>query len=171
MSFGSTSIVTGPENAPPFEVEAIVYEEDTWLILSADPKVYEPEENPIRLMTELIEAQPNPVGTVLVTGQKPLRFMAVVHDVDQEPTWREEWVESALREIFRKSEQRRLRSVGLPLLGTLHGKLGKQRFVELLGRALTQTTFDHLRRLWIISPAGVGLEIIGSLESILNGRT
>ncbi len=160
-------IVAAPENSPPFHVEALAFEEDTWLILSADPKFYEPEEHPIRLMTELIEAQPEPVGSVLVKGHSPIRFLAVVHDVDQEPTWREEWVESALNEIFKKAEQRRLRSIGLPMLGTLHGRLDKQRFVVLLARALRQTPFNHLRSLWLVTPAGAGLDIIESLESMV----
>jgi len=170
MSFGPVSIVAAPENLPPFDVDAIVFEEDTWLVLSADPKTCEPEEHPIRLMTELIEAQPETVGSVLIKGQNPIRFLAIVHDVDREPTWREEWVESALKEIFRLAERRRLRSIMLPLLGTLHGRLEKQRFVVLLGRALAQTPFTHLRSLWLMTPAGICPDIIESLGYMVNQK-
>lgn len=170
MSFGSMSIVAAPENSSPFDVDAIVFEEDTWLVLSADPKACEPEEHPIRLMTELIEAQPEPVGSVLIKGRNPTRFLAIVHDVDQDPTWREEWVESALKEILRLAEHRSLRSVKLPLLGTLHGRLEKQRFVVLLGRALAQATFNHLKSLWLVAPAEACPDIIDSLGSMMGEK-
>ncbi len=169
MSFGPVRIVSAPENAPPFRVQALVFEEDTWLIMSANPESYEPEEHPIRMMTQMIEARPEQVGTVLVRGNNPMRFLAIVHDVDQEPTWRESWVESALLKIFLNAEQRGIQSIGLPLIGTLHGKLGKQRFVELLYKVLVQMTFNHLKRLWLITPAenGKALSILDLLKSIL----
>ena len=71
-SFGHLRIVAAPENAAPFEVEAIAFEEDTWLVMSADPKICEPQEHPIRLMTDLIETQPEPVGSVLIQDSQPL---------------------------------------------------------------------------------------------------
>ncbi len=170
ISFGLVRIVAAPKTSPPFDVEALAFEEDTWLIMSADPKICEPEEHPIRLMTEFIEEQPKPIGSVLVTGRNPIRFLAIVHDVNQVPTLKEEWVESALKEIFEKAEQRKIRSLGLPLLGTLHGRLEKQRFVALLSRSLIQSSFKFLRCIWLITPAGESLKIINSLESILNGQ-
>ena len=168
-SFHHLRIVAAQETAAPFEVEAIAFEEDTWLVMSADPKICEPPEHPIRLMTDLIETKPEPVGSVVVQGNQPLRFLAIVHDVNQEPTWKEEWIESALREIFRKAEQRRLQAIGLPLIGTLHGRLNNQRFTALLGRVLQQITFDHLKRLWLITSPTVTAEIIEMLEAELSG--
>ncbi len=76
LAFGPVRIVAAPENRPPFDVDAIAYEEDTWLIMSADPKICQPEEHPIRLMTDLINAQPETVGSVRVQGRNPLRFLA-----------------------------------------------------------------------------------------------
>ena len=58
ISFGPVRIIAAPENIPPFELNARAYEEDTWLVMSADPKGCEPEVHPIRLMTELIETKP-----------------------------------------------------------------------------------------------------------------
>lgn len=166
-SFHHLRIVAAPEKAAPFDVDGIAFEEDTWLVMSADPKVCEPPEHPIRLMTELIETKPQPVGSVLIQGRQPLRVLAIVHDVNQEPTWREEWIESALREIFREAEQRRLQAIGLPLLGTLHGRLQKERFAALLARVLQQTAFDHLKRLWLITSPRITSEIIEMLEAEL----
>lgn len=166
-SFGPIRIVAAPEDSPPFGIDALVVEEDTWLIMSAEPKIGEPEEHPVRLMADLLKARPKSVGSVLVKGQNPMHFMAVVHDVNQDPTWREEWIESALKEIFRQAERRKLRAIGLPLLGTIHGKLANQRFGELLTRALVQTPFKHLRCLWLIAPTPINSEIIELLQSML----
>lgn len=163
--FGSIRITATPEESPPFKADAIAFEEDTWLVMSADPKVADPPEHPIRLMTGLIEARPEPVGSVLVKGKNPLRFLAIVHDVNQDPTWQEEWIESALKEIFRESEHRKLQAIGLPLLGTLHGKLEKKRFIAMLARILRQLSFKHLKQLWLIVPVPHNAEIIDVIDS------
>jgi hypothetical protein len=54
----------------------MVFEEDTWLVMSAAPTVCEPEIHPIRLMTDAINAKPEPVGSVMVQNGDPLRFLA-----------------------------------------------------------------------------------------------
>jgi len=170
MTFGPVRIVAAPENKPPFNVDAIAYEEDTWLIMSADPKICQPEEHPVRLMTDLINAQPETVGSVRVQGGNPLRFLAVVHDVNQEPTWKVEWIEKALANIFREAERRKLKAVAVPMLGSRHGRLDPKDFTALLGRSLKQRSFAHLKRLWLIAPSGSGAsrEILGSLKTILD---
>ena len=165
ISYGSLRIVAATEDRPPFSVEAVAFEEDTWLIMSADPKVCEPEEHPIRLMTDLINTAPLPVGSVLVKGGKPLKFLAVVHDVDQDPTWRESWIEKALLEIFSEAETRRLGAIAIPLLGTLHGRLPPTRFIHLLDRALQQSPTNYLERLWLMTPPHINRDIIDRLNS------
>jgi len=166
ISFGPVRIESAPENSAPFCVQALAFEEDTWLIMSANPETCDPEEHPIRMMTQMIEARPEKAGTVLVRGNNPIRFLAIVHDVDQEPTWREEWVESALEDIFLKAEQQGIQSIGLPLIGALHGKLETKRFVELLHQVLVKMTFNHLKRLCLITPVGDELTIINLLKSV-----
>ena len=121
--FAPVCIIAAPENCAPFNVEALVFEEDTWLVMSANPTICAPEVHPIRLMTDVIEAVPEPVGSVLVKNGHPMRFLAIVHDVNQEPTWKEAWIERALHSVFREAEQRSISAIGLPLLGTLHGRL------------------------------------------------
>jgi hypothetical protein len=147
--FGALQIVVAPSRLRPFEIDAIVCEEDTWLIMSAEPKEIGAPEHPIRLMTALMTAKPEPVGSVLVKGGTPLKFLAVVHDVDQDPTWNEDWIAEALINVFQEAERRKLRAIGLPLLGTRHGKLPVERFPELLRRVLDQHTLIHLKRLWL----------------------
>lgn len=165
MLLGTINIVAAPEDRPPFQVDAVAFEEDTLLVLSADPKVREAHEPLMRVMTRVIETRPETPGSVLVKNKDPLRLLAIVHDFNQDPSWREEWVTSALDSIFRKVEIRKLRSIAIPLLGTLHGSLEKQRFVVLLQGALERTSANHLERLWLIVPAGTSHKIFQILDS------
>ena len=168
IRFGPIQIIAAPQNSAPFGVDALAVEEDTWLVMSAEPKIGDLQEHPIRLMTDLLKSQPKSVGTVVVRGRNPMRFMAIVHDVNQDPTCREEWVQCALNEIFREAEHRKLRALGLPLIGTLHGKLLTQRFAGLLSQALLQAPLEHLRRVWLIAPVPTNAEIINILQPMLD---
>jgi hypothetical protein len=167
MAFGPVKIIAAPESAPPFKIDARAYEEDTWLVMSAEPKVCLPEVHPIRLMTELIEARPKNAGSVMVRGNHPLRFLAIVHDVNLEPTWKEEWIETAIAKIFQESEKRNIGAIGLPLLGTLHGRLEPTRFALILGRVIKKAVLTHLRRVWLISPIRTNREVISTLKTVL----
>jgi hypothetical protein len=168
ISFAPVRIIVAPEKSAPFDVEALVFEEDTWLVMSANPTICEPEVHPIRLMTDLIETEPEPVGSVLVKNGQPMRFLAIVHDVNQEPTWREAWIERALHSVFREAERRKITSIGLPFLGTLHGRLGKSRFAEILGGVLKQATFNRLKQIWLIVPPKSSSEFFVALNAELD---
>lgn len=167
ISFGRLKIVACPQSSPPFAVQAVAVEEDTWLIISADPQITYPEEHPVRLMTDLMNTEKEKVGSVRVKDGDPLRFLAIVHDVDSEPTWREEWVQSALVEVLREAEKCKLAAVALPLVGTRHGRLQPGRFAELLAAALMGTELLHLKRLWLVVPADQVLDVSKRLESLL----
>ena len=118
-------------------------------------------------MAELLKTSPLTPGSVIPTGKHPLRLLAIVHDLDREPSWKEEWITGALDGIFREAESRKLRSIALPMLGTIHGSLEKQRFLVLLREALERSSPKHLARLWLMAPAGSTREILEMLASIL----
>ena len=168
IRFGPIQIVAAPQDAAPFGVDALAVEEDTWLIMSTEPKIADPPEHPIRLMNDLHEAQPKAVGSLVVQGRNPIRLMAIVHDVNQVPTCRVEWVQSALTKIFQEADRRELRALGLPLIGTVYGKLVVAQFAGLLGQALLQAPIRHLRRVWLIAPVPTNSEIINMLQPLLN---
>ncbi len=165
MSFGSVDIVAAPKNRSPFPVDAVAFEEDTFFVLNADPQVRDPRKHLMQVMTQVIETRPETPGSVLVKGKSPLRLIAIVHDLNQEPSWREEWIASALDGIFREAESRKIRSIALPFLGTLHGSLEKQRFIVLLRHALGRISANHLERLWLVVPIGTSSKILKILES------
>jgi hypothetical protein len=169
ISIGTIHIVAAPKDRPPFKSEAIAFEEDTFLVMSAERVIRAPKESLMRVMTRVIETQPETPGTVLVRGKRPLRFLAVVHDLNQEPSWREEWVAHCLEKIFVEAESRKLKSIALPFLGTLHGRLKRGRFLELLAHALSQTELRYLERIWLVVPDGMNSKILKILESGTQG--
>lgn len=150
---GGVEVTAAPEDAPPYPVDAAAFEEDTHLVLSAPAELPERPEHPIRVMTAVLEERPVPAGSVVVQNGRPVRLLAVVHDLSEDPTWREEWVASALAEILRHCERHRLAALALPLLGTRHGGLAPERFVELLRGALLAAP-GSVARLWLVVPAG-----------------
>ena len=164
LSFGVIDIVAAPKDTPPFSIDAVAVEEDTFLVLSADPKVRDPHMDLVRIMTNVINTRPEKPGTVLVRGKHPLLFLAIVHDFNQEPSCKEKWIVSALNEIFRVTESRDLTSIAIPLLGTLHGSLKKQRFIVLLSRALKRVSVSHLKRIWLIVPPGTSSKIFQKFQ-------
>jgi hypothetical protein len=158
-------IVAAPENRPPFKVDAVAVEEDTFLVMSADRRVQDPKEPLIKIMTRVIETQPRAPGSVFVRDGSPLRFLAVVHDLNEEPTWREEWIIGALEAIFQEAEQRGLWSIALPFLGTLHGSLDKARFIVILRSVLEKIPANHLKRLWLVVPRKTHSKILKNLQA------
>jgi hypothetical protein len=129
LRIGRVTVVADPAGRP---ADAVVVEEDTWLVLGAPPDVREPGEHPLRVLTEAHDAQPAAPGSVIVREGAPLRLLAVVHDVGAEPNWREEWVAAALAGVLREAASRRVRSIVLPVLGAVHGSLPLETFAGLL---------------------------------------
>lgn len=168
--YGPVRIVAAPEASPPFNVEAMTYEEDTFLIMSAEPDEVPTDIHPIQMMTELEHFRPQEIGSVVVKKGAPLRLLAVVHDVNQEPTCREKWVEKALHAVFREVERRGIQSLGMPLLATRHGRLPRDRFARLLGRVLAATELKSLTRLWVMAPVPDNCEFTAALEKNLQGN-
>jgi hypothetical protein len=164
ISRGSLKIIAAPKDSRPFPVDAVASEEDTFLVLSADTAVRETKESLMRVMTKVIETRPKTPGSVLVRGRRPVRLLAIVHDLNQEPTLKEEWIKNALRGIFQEVEKRRLESLALPFIGTLHGRLEKERFVGMLSEELEAMEFKHFKHLWLVVPAGTKRAVLKALE-------
>jgi hypothetical protein len=127
-------VVVAPAEDFPFEVNAMVFEDDTYFVLGADTEVREPKEHPVRVWTEVHETEPAALGSVRVREGRPLRLH--VHDLSDDPTVRLDSVSTALTEILRLVDDRGIRALGLPVLGTVHGKLPAETFARSLRDAL-----------------------------------
>lgn len=167
---GPVHVVVAPQDAPPFPVEAIAVEQDTHLLLGTDDIVVEPREDYSQLVAAAAEPSTLIPGSVLVKKAEPLQLLAIVHDIDCEPSWREEWIASAINGVIEEAEWRRLGSVAVPLIGTRHGNVPMRRVALWLGRCLSRTAFRHLRRVWVIAPAGSEAELMWALRSEFAGR-
>lgn len=124
------------EGIPPLDPDAMVFEMDVDLILRVDR-----EPRPVRETTaQLIEAMQEPArhrpGTVLHEGEDPLVLLALVHDLDAQPSCREAWVRDAYDRVLKVCGAREIQRLALPLLGTVHGRLDAERSQALLETAL-----------------------------------
>ncbi len=167
IEIGSVQIFVGPENISPYMVDAAVFEEDTFLVLSADPEVTLVEEDVERVLAEASATSPAKPGSLVIKNGVPLQMLAIIHDLNRKPSWKEKWVISALDEILREAEIRKLQSIALPLLGTRHGSLKKKRFIALLRQALERNEPAYLKRLWLVATAGTAREVLEILKSEL----
>ena len=162
----SAGIVTAVSEGEVLDVDAVALEEDTFLVLSADPNPRETHEPRDVLGREVSEMEPKPLGSVVVTDRDPIQFLAIVHDLSQEPTCREEWVEGALREIFREVASRRIRRLAMPMLGTVHGSLDAYRFVDILKEVLVDADTQGLDDVLLVVPDGTDRDVLDSLATL-----
>jgi hypothetical protein len=150
---GPVELIIAPPELPPFKVDAIVEEQDTGLLLGVAPKISEPYESYDKLVSQMITQQPRLPGEVVVKGNHPLRFLAVVHNLELEPTWKEEWITNALGQIFKESVNNRIKTVAMPVLGSIYGSLNYENFIGLFRSALPTGNFTYPEKIWLIVPA------------------
>jgi len=148
-------VVVAPAGNPPFPIAAEVCEEDTFLVLSAATTVHEPGEDLATIATAMRTWKPRRPGGVAVCPGDPPRLLAIVHDLDRDPSWCDDWVLQATRAALDEAERRGLGSLSMPLLGTCHGGLDPLRFASLLTDAVRDFTPRRLHALWLISPPGI----------------
>lgn len=129
-------ITVAPYHSPPFPIQGLVLEEDTWFALSSPPDFDEPADHPIRVMTEAWEAEPAALGSVHIRGGHPFRILAVVHDLSQDPTWRADWIEQALHRSLEVAREQGLQALGIEPLGAVHGRFDAAEFDALLSRVV-----------------------------------
>ena len=155
-----------PEEVSTLDLDAVVLEDDTFLVLSADPTPKATPERPVYLLKQAMQVEAQVPGTVVTKEKALLRLLAVVHDLNQDPSWKEEWISSALVEALQVVEQRKLRSMALQMLGTVHGSLDPARFPNLLERALATVCCEHLGKIWVVVPGGVGVGVRDQLSAM-----
>ena len=129
-------ITIAPYHSPPFPIQGLVLEEDTWFALSSPPDFDEPADHPIRVMTEAWEAEPAEPGSVHTREGYPFRLLAVVHDLSLDPTGRSEWIEMALQRSLEVARELGLEAIGIEPLGSVHGRFPVEQFDALLHRVV-----------------------------------
>jgi hypothetical protein len=141
-------------------VDVRVFEEDTRLALTVDSVMRHVEEHPVRLMTDILEARPAEPGTVV---RKRTSWYAVVLDLDAEPMLRREWIDAAYAEVLRLAEEGGVARLGLPLLGTVHGRHPAGDSLGMLTARLRSGNFRKIQQIVIPAARDTGKTIRGLL--------
>jgi hypothetical protein len=140
-------IIAAPE--PPFAIDTLVVEEDTYLVLSAGNYAAEPKQQTDSLISQAAYQDAVALGEVIVKGK---RWLAVVYDFDQDPALLDSSVDAALDNIFRLVEDRRFTAIGLQALGCFHGNNDVGTFLERLSvRQHAGGLPDCLQKLWVVT--------------------
>ena len=139
----------------PLRPDAVVREEDTFLVLSGRRRVEPPEEPTGVLRHRLDDWEALEPGAVAVRPGAPVELLAVVHHLDREPTWRAPWVAAALETVVEEVARRGVRDLALPVLGAVHGDLGPFRFLHLLRSAVASGPAGPLERICVRVPRSV----------------
>ena len=148
---GAVRVEVASLRAPPFAIDAVVLEQDTYLLMVDDGIIREPAESIAALADELVRQQPLSGGTVIALETRPIQLLAVVHDIEFEPTWSEQWITLALDNIVTECIRYEIESLAMRPLAYRHGGFPIDRFIELLRNVLVQPT-GVLRHIWLVWP-------------------
>jgi hypothetical protein len=152
---GGVRVCAAPLDQPPFEVDAVVYQEDTFGVLAAPGDVRPTDDHPIRVFHDAARLEPSALGAVFVVEEQPLRIHAVVCDLDADEPCCEKWVGAAFTEVLRVVEERELAHVSAEILGAAYGHMPIEAASAVLMRQLQRLSPTHLTRLWLIVPGGI----------------
>ncbi len=133
------------------DCDALIIEQDTFMLLQTDPVLEEPQSSSRTLAHEIEKQEPLTPGVVLTTGKKPIQLTAIVYDIDHDPLCKEEWIETALTNVFTEIKKRNLRSLCMPMLGIKHGNIFPHRFLEILQSVRSTTSNTGLKRITIFA--------------------
>lgn len=131
------------------DVDAVVEEQDTSLLLGHSPVIRESVESFSSLLERMQEQRDEVPGNVIIKNSIPRRLIAIVYDIDHTPICLEDWVEQALTTILQHCKQYRLQSVAMPVLGTSYGELDQATFMDLLQKLLIQNRAKYPKHILI----------------------
>jgi len=149
--FGQVIFYLHPEANPPFQPEAVIREEDSYLVMSAQPEALLPREHPVRVMTDALEMGKEKPGSIIIRPGKPLCMLAIVYDFDLEPAWQGDWFVEALERIWELCSKHQLRQIELPLLGCDSGFLPCELALDDLLSSLPKDDPTPLK-VWLRAP-------------------
>ena len=161
---GSIELTIAPPELPPFAVDAIVEEQDTNLLLGVDAEIREPYESYNTLVSQMITQQPRAPGEVIVKENHPMKFLAVIHNLEHKPTWKKIWIAKTLTRVFIESKNRKINTLAMPVLGTIYGSLEIENFIELFRSALATGNAAYPEKIWLIVPAPACTRIMDLLR-------
>jgi len=146
---GNTIIQFTETDPALLNVDTVVEEQDTNLILGKSPVILETIENFPTLVKKMEQQTQEIVGNVLVKQSIPIRFIAIVYDVEHTPIGKKIWIEDAIQNILAQCDKYRIKTLAMPLLGTSYGKLKEESIIQLLQDSLIQNRQQTLKKILI----------------------
>lgn len=127
-----TAISIYPADKLPLTVDAIVEEQDTCLLLGKEPLIRESRESYPELVRKMERQKPLQPGQVLVRNTSPVRFVAIIYDIENNPVCCEEWIQASLKNIIMECQNREIVSLLMPLPGIKYGKINRDSAMDIL---------------------------------------
>jgi hypothetical protein len=154
------------ENVTPVDVDAVVEEQDTALVLGAPGYISISDEKPAWVLANQLESSDEPVpGSVLIRKGNPIRLLAIIHDLAQDPTWKTQWITKALDNIFISAQSCGIHSIKMPILGAQHGYFNIDKFITALINAIKNHR-GRIDKIWLTVPGEDFLKILSYLQGI-----
>ena len=146
---GSTIIRFTETDPALLQVDVVVEEQDTNLILGKSPVIMDTIES-FPALVKKMELQIHEIpGKVIVKQSIPKRLVAIVYDVEHTPICEESWIEEALQNILIQCDKYKVKTLAMPLLGTSYGKLKEETTMQLLQDSLIQNRRQSLKKILI----------------------
>ena len=146
---GSTIIRFTETDPALLEVDVVVEEQDTNLVLGKSPVIMDTIESFPALVKKMEQQTHEIPGNVIVKQSIPIRLVAIVYDVEHTPICKESWIEEALQNILMQCDIYKIKTLAMPLLGTSYGKLKKEIIMKLLQDSLFQERKQTLKKILI----------------------
>lgn len=134
----------------PGNIDAIVEEQDTCLLLGITPFIKTPVDNFPALVKKMEQQTPRAPGEVLVIHSVPKRLIAIIYDLDQKQICRQEWIETAIKNILQQCKAYQIRALAMPLPGTTHGRIDEDTSRTILENLLVAGQPDCLEHIYLI---------------------
>jgi hypothetical protein len=131
------------------QVDVVVEEQDTNLILGKSPVIMDTIESFPALVKKMEQQIHEIPGNVIVKESIPIRLVAIVYDVEHTPICKESWIEEALQNILMQCDKYKIKTLAMPLLGTSYGKLKEETTMQLLQDSLIQNRKQTLKKILI----------------------
>ncbi len=131
------------------QVDAVVEEEDTHLLLGKSPVIRDSISSFSQLVRKMEHQVPEVPGTVIVRQTTPKRFITIVYDIESKPICREEWLLEAFKNILHQCSKYKIVTLAMPLIGTSYGRINEQKMITLLEKQLMETRQQYPRKILI----------------------
>ena len=164
-TIGPIEITVAPSTYPPCNVEVIVEEQDTSLLLGEIRVIQDTVESYDALIGKMQLQTPLVPGEVLIKHTTPRRFIAIIYAINRRPICRQEWIATALARLLREMETYQTRNIAMPLLGVTHGHFPATEFMQLLCATLPAVQ-NYPEKIWLITPMAEYRHIIRFLEDL-----